>query len=136
MGIITSAKDSDNLFADINVTPLVDVMLVLLVIFMVTAPFMTQTIAVDLPKGQGLSNDKEHNPLTITIDKSENIFINKQLFDYEALAQFLRDSPLVKEGQMIYIEGDENIHHKILMKVMSIAYEAGAHKINILMEAP
>lgn len=136
MGIITSAKDSDNLFADINVTPLVDVMLVLLVIFMVTAPFMTQTIAVDLPKGQGLSNDKENNPLTITIDKSENIFINKQAFDYEALAQFLRDSPLVKEGQMIYIEGDESIRHKILMKVMSIAYEAGAHKINILMEAP
>jgi biopolymer transport protein TolR len=136
MGIITSSTESDNLFADINVTPLVDVMLVLLIIFMVTAPFMMETIGVDLPKGQGAHADGKNTPLTISIDKNENIFIKNQQFSYETLLKFLRESPLVQKGQPIYVEADEIIHHKVLMKVMSVAYEAGAHRINILMEAP
>lgn len=138
MGLISSDSDGDNgsLFADINVTPLVDVMLVLLIIFMVTAPFMIETIGVDLPQGQGAKAEGLTAPLTISIDKNEAVSIAGQQFDLEALKAFLRESPRVKNGEAIYIEADEAIRHKTLMAVMSSAHEAGASKINIMMEKP
>jgi biopolymer transport protein TolR len=138
MGLMSSGSDGDNgsLFADINVTPLVDVMLVLLIIFMVTAPFMIETIGVDLPKGEGSKAEGLTAPLTISIDKNEQVTIAGQVFDIDALTTFLRESPRVKSGEAIYIEADESIRHKTLMSVMSSAHLAGANKINIMMEKP
>jgi len=69
MGLLSSDQDGERaLFADINVTPMVDVMLVLLIIFMVTAPFMIETIGVNLPKGDGAMAEGATAPLTISID--------------------------------------------------------------------
>jgi biopolymer transport protein TolR len=128
--------DGDGLFAEINVTPLVDVMLVLLIIFMVTAPFMTERIAVDLPEGKGAEVDVATAPITITIDKDEKIFIAKEAVTLEQLKTFLTDSPRIKNGEAIYIEADEMIRNKALMAVMSQAYLAGARKVNLVMEQP
>lgn len=137
MALIGSDNDTQGgIFADINVTPLVDVMLVLLIIFMVTAPFMIETIGVDLPEGQGALTEGNTAPLTISIDKQEQVTIAGQAFDVPQLTQFLRDSPKVKAGEPIYIEADESIRHKVLMAVMSAAHAAGAHKVNIMMEKP
>src|SRR5690606_9875170 len=69
MGMLSSDQDGE-LFAEINVTPMVDVMLVLLIIFMVTAPFMIETIGVNLPKGEGADAQGLSTPLTISIDKN------------------------------------------------------------------
>jgi biopolymer transport protein TolR len=135
MGLLSSDHDGE-LFADINVTPMVDVMLVLLIIFMVTAPFMIETIGVNLPKGAGAEAQGLTTPLTISIDKNEAITIAKELFNLEQLETFLRDSPRVKNGEPLYIEADESIRHKALVGVMSTAYLAGANKINIIMEKP
>lgn len=136
MGIMSGDKEGDNtsLFAEINVTPLVDVMLVLLIIFMVTAPFMLETIGVDLPKGSGAKAEGSTTPLTISIDKNEKISIAGQGFSLDELKQFLSESPRVKAGEALYIEADEAIRHRTLMAVMSMAHQAGASKINIMME--
>jgi biopolymer transport protein TolR len=138
MGIMGQGSESENssLFADINVTPLVDVMLVLLIIFMVTAPFMIETIGVDLPKGEGAKAQGLTAPLTISIDKDEKITIAGQKFSLDELKNFLSESPRVKNGEALYVEADGAIHHKALMAVMSSAHEAGAVKINIMMEKP
>lgn len=135
MALLNSEQDQE-LFADINVTPMVDVMLVLLIIFMVTAPFMIETIGVNLPKGDGADAQGLTTPLTISIDKNEGIFVAKEAFTLEQLEAFLRDSPRVKNGEPLYIEADEGIRHKALVGVMSTAYLAGANKINIIMEKP
>lgn len=138
MGLLSLESEGDrtSLFADINVTPLVDVMLVLLIIFMVTAPFMIETIGVDLPQGQGAKAEGITTPLTISIDKNENITIAGQNFSIDELKAFLDESPRVKSGEALYIEADEAIRHKTVMAVMSTAHMAGANKINIMMERP
>jgi biopolymer transport protein TolR len=136
MGSMSFDKDNDqgSLFADINVTPLVDVMLVLLIIFMVTAPFMIETIGVDLPKGEGAQVDGSTSPLTVSIDEHENVMIADQKFTLDELKTFLKESPRVKNGEAIYIAAHQAARHKVLMAVMSTLYTAGVHKINIMME--
>lgn len=138
MGLISSSQEGENssLFADINVTPLVDVMLVLLIIFMVTAPFMIETIGVNLPEGEGAKAEGLTTPLTISIDRDEKLFIAGQNFNLEQLKDFLSESPRIKRGEALYIEADESIRHKTLISVMSSAHAAGASKINIMMEKP
>jgi len=126
--------DHGSLFADINVTPLVDVMLVLLIIFMVTAPFMIETIGVDLPTGEGASAQGLTTPLTISIDEHENILVAGHKFTVNELTDFLNESPRVKNGEALYIEADKRIRHGMLMAGMSAAHKAGAHKLNIMME--
>jgi biopolymer transport protein TolR len=137
MGLMSFDKDGEQaLFTDINVTPLVDVMLVLLIIFMVTAPFMIETIGVDLPQGEGAKAEGLTAPLTISIDKNENIMIAGQQFSIDELKTFLSESPRIKNNEPIFIEADETVRHKMVMAVMSSAYLAGAHKVNIMMEKP
>lgn len=138
MGLLGSDSGNDgvSLFSDINVTPMVDVMLVLLIIFMVTAPLMIETIGVELPQGQGAQSQDDLAPLTITIDGEEKITIAGQQFSKDELEDFLKDSPRIKNKEPIYIEADKNIRHGMLMSVMSLAHVAGASKINIMMETP
>lgn len=136
MGIMGNDHEGaeGSLFVDINVTPLVDVMLVLLIIFMVTAPFMIETIGVDLPEGQGAKAEGLTTPLTISIDKNEEISIAGQKFLAADLKAFLRESPRVKAGEPIYIEADKLIPYGKVIAIMSTIYEAGGVKINIMME--
>jgi biopolymer transport protein ExbD len=111
-------------------------MLVLLIIFMVTAPFMIETVGVDLPKGNGAKAEGLTAPLTISIDKKENIVIAGQKFSLDELRLFLSESPRVKSGEPIFVEADKAIPHGTVMAVMSSAHEAGATKINLMMEKP
>lgn len=138
MGILSNNSDNDSagLFVDINVTPLVDVMLVLLIIFMVTAPFLMETIGINLPKGEGLTADENIAPLTISIDKNEVITIAKENFTLAELREFLKNNERIKKGEAIFIEADEDVRHKILAGVMSEAQAAGASKLNIIVEKP
>lgn len=138
MGLLSNNSDGENgsLFADINVTPLVDVMLVLLIIFMVTAPFMMETIGVNLPKGEGQAAENTTTPLTISIDENKRITIAGQSFNLEGLKAFLEDSPRVKRGEAVFIEADQKVPHGLVALVMSSASAAGASKLNIIVEKP
>jgi biopolymer transport protein TolR len=136
MGLMGHGHEGEqsSLFADINVTPLVDVMLVLLIIFMVTAPFMIETIGVNLPKGQGAETKGLTTPLTISIDGNEKIFVAGQQLSLEQLEGFFSESPRIKNGEELYIEADQRTPHRTVMAVMVRARKAGAVRINLMME--
>lgn len=138
MGVnnLDPSGDDNALFSDINVTPLVDVMLVLLIVFMVTAPFMVDTIGVNLPKGSGEKTNIDTQPLTISIMSDESIKVADQAFSLDQLKDFISNSPRIKNGEEIYVEADKDTRHGVLMNVMSQAHLAGASKINIMMERP
>lgn len=136
MSLMNQDNDSESLFCDINVTPLVDVMLVLLIIFMVTAPFMTQTIGVNLPKASGQALVSNSEPLVISINKDSQISVGGTKLNDEELTKFLKENPRIKDGEALYVEADEEIKHKILVELMSKAYGAGVSKINIMMQKP
>lgn len=137
MGLLGNSGEGDegSLFVDINVTPLVDVMLVLLIIFMVTAPFLMETIGVNLPQADGAKTESTTSPLTISIDKNGQITIAKQQFTLSELKEFLKDSPRIKKGEPVFIEADEAVRHGEMVKVMSLAALEGV-KFNIIVEKP
>ena len=126
--------NSDQLMSDINVTPFVDVMLVLLVIFMVTAPMMMQGVDVALPEttSQQLPSSKEH--LIITINNKNQLFIN----DYQITLDFLQEklSKILegREHRDVYLRADKNISYGVVINVMSEIKGAGVEKLGMVTE--
>jgi biopolymer transport protein TolR len=127
--------------SDINVTPLVDVMLVLLIIFMVTAPLLTPGIAVDLPKTRAklLSEDKE--PLTVSIEKSGKIFLGGAKREGEAVSLeelAVKVSAIAANGydQRIFVRGDKSVDYGTVMQVMGELNAAGFRRIGLVTEPP
>ena len=122
--------------SEINVTPMVDVMLVLLIIFMVTAPLLTAGVAVDLPKTRAklLSQDKE--PLTITIEKNGKIFLQETEVQSEELVPRL--TAIAENGydQRIFVRGDKAVDYGIVMSVMGELNAAGFRRIGLVTEPP
>ncbi|MGI9312015.1 MAG: ExbD/TolR family protein [Alphaproteobacteria bacterium] len=118
--------------SDINVTPFVDVMLVLLVIFMVTAPLLTVGVPIELPKTSAKQMTDDVEPLTITIDNKNNIYIQELKVDFEELAVKLTAIGKDKFDKKIYINGDKNINYEILMRVMAKINSAGYTSIGLV----
>ena len=118
--------------SDINVTPFVDVMLVLLVIFMVTAPLLTVGVPIELPKTSAKQMTDDVEPLTITIDNKNNIYIQELKVDFEELTAKLRAIGKDKFDKKIYINGDKNINYEILMRVMAKINSAGYTSIGLV----
>jgi len=122
----------DRLMSDINVTPFVDVMLVLLIIFMVTAPMMIQGVNVALPEASSdpLVSEEEH--LLITIDRENRIYIN----DYQVTMDFLEDKlTTILEGRSdrnVYLRADKSIPYGTVVRVMSEAKGAGIEKLGMV----
>ena len=104
--------------SDINVTPLVDVMLVLLIVFMVTAPLLTVGVPIELPKTTAKQMTDNDEPLTITINAENKIFIQEMEIKFEELTEKLSAIGKDNFNERIYINGDKNINYEILMKVM------------------
>lgn len=124
--------NSDRLMSDINVTPFVDVMLVLLIIFMVTAPMMVQGVDVALPEATSKPLESETEPLIITIDKNNEIYIN----DYQVSLGFLQEKLIkVLEGRTdkeVYFRADKDIAYGIVVQVMSEIKGAGVEKLGMV----
>ena len=118
--------------SDINVTPFVDVMLVLLVIFMVTAPLLTVGVPIELPKTSAKQMTDDVEPLKITIDNKNNIYIQELKVDFEELAVKLTAIGKDKFDKKIYINGDKNINYEILMRVMAKINSAGYTSIGLV----
>ena len=127
-------SDRDRLISDINVTPFVDVMLVLLVIFMVTAPMMMQGVDVALPEttSQPLAANKEN--LVITINNQNKIFIN----NYEVATDFLQEKlKKILEGRdnrEVYLRADREISYGFVVRVMAEIKAAGVDKLGMVTE--
>ena len=119
---------------EINVTPFVDVMLVLLIIFMVTAPMLTSGVPIELPesKGQQLQTNKE--PVTLSVDKSGKVFIQETEIGLNEIAPKLK--AIAKNGydEQIFIRGDKGIDYGTVMRVMGRVKAAGFTKVSLVTE--
>lgn len=125
---------SDRLMSDINVTPFVDVMLVLLVIFMVTAPMMMQGVDVALPETISEPLVSKQENLMITVNKENRIYIN----DYEVALDFLQEK-LIKifkgrEDRKVYLRADKDIPYGMVVRVMAEIQGAGVEQLGMVTE--
>jgi biopolymer transport protein TolR len=120
--------------AEINVTPLVDVMLVLLIIFMVTAPLMTSGVSVDLPKtnAQPLNSDSE--PLTVTIKADGSIYLQDQAIDLSEIVAKLQAIAQNNSDRRIFVRGDKDLAYGRIMQVMGTIIQGGFTKVALLAE--
>lgn len=122
------------IISTINVTPLVDVMLVLLVIFMVTAPMMDSGIDVDLPKAGGKALNTVQDPITITIDKKGKTYINKKAVTRSELRKKLTAIYKHRKDSTIYLKADASVAYGIVAKTMAEIRSSGLEKIAMITE--
>jgi biopolymer transport protein TolR len=120
-------------FADINVTPLVDVMLVLLIVFMVTAPLLSTSLRIELPEVQASNQPIKDAKLVISIDKDEKIFLGEQ----EATAnieEVLKTNPRVQAEHEVYIRADREARYRTVARAVAAARAAGVTSLNLLVD--
>jgi biopolymer transport protein TolR len=123
------------LMADINVTPLVDVMLVLLIVFMVTAPMMMQGIDVKLPETSAPSIPSEEERLVVTVAADRKIYINEYAVDLDALGPKLAAIYRNQQGhQGVFLRADETIPYGFVVQVMATIRSNGIEKIGMVTE--
>jgi biopolymer transport protein TolR len=123
-----------SLISDINVTPLVDVMLVLLIIFMVTAPMMTHGVKVDLPETESKSIKTQEDPLILSITKNKEIFIEDYKVELDDLGDKLSRIFANRAAKEILLQGDKGVSYGFVMTVMSQVKEAGITKVGMVTE--
>jgi biopolymer transport protein TolR len=124
----------DNLISDINVTPLVDVMLVLLIIFMVTAPMMTYGVKVNLPQTESKSIKTQEDPLILSITKQRLIFIENYKVALDSLKEKLEKISSNRTENEILLQADKDVPYGFVMEVMSQVKEAGITKVGMITE--
>jgi biopolymer transport protein TolR len=120
--------------SDINVTPFVDVMLVLLIIFMVTAPMMMQGVDVSLPEATSEPLDTEEDHLIVTIDKNNAVYISDYQVTVEALGEKLIKILEGRKNREVFLKADREITYGTVMKVMSELKGAGVDNLGMVTE--
>jgi biopolymer transport protein TolR len=129
---MTGGGNSGDLMSDINVTPFVDVMLVLLIIFMVTAPMMMQGVDVSLPEAtaEPLESEKEH--LIITIDTKNQVFINDFQVSVDGLGEKLKKILEGRSDREVFLKADKDISYGTVIHVMAEIKGAGVEKLGMV----
>jgi biopolymer transport protein TolR len=120
--------------AEINVTPMVDVMLVLLIIFMVTAPLMTSGVSVDLPKTNAQPLNSDSQPLTVSIKADGSIFLQDQPIDISDIVAKLQAIAQNNPDRRIFVRGDKDLAYGRIMEVMGTITTGGFTKVALLAE--
>jgi biopolymer transport protein TolR len=120
--------------SEINVTPFVDVMLVLLIIFMITAPLLTVGVQVDLPKTSAKSIAGKDEPLTITVKKEGQIYLQETELELDALAPRLQAITGNNPDVRIFVRGDKAVNYGLVMEVMGTINRAGFKKVALITE--
>jgi len=123
---------NDQLMSEINVTPFVDVMLVLLIIFMVTAPMMVQGVDVDLPKATAKALKGDEERLIISIDVDRKVFINEQVVSVEILTHKLGAILENFDKKNVYLRADKNVPYGIVVNVISKIKKAGVDSLGMI----
>jgi biopolymer transport protein TolR len=122
--------------AEINVTPMVDVMLVLLIIFMVSAPLLTVGVPLDLPQTQAKSLDQDKNPLTLSVNLKGQVFLNDTEIKLDELVPKLKAITETRAGldERIFVRGDKKVDYGTVMKVMGRLSAAGFRRVALVTE--
>lgn len=129
MGFKFSVSTEQESMSEINVTPLVDVMLVLLVVFMVTAPLLTQAVKVELPQTVKTDSPPENHLLTIGIDAQGNISLNDEACTQERLEQLLGEFFQADAELIVQFQADSRVPYGKVAEAMAIAHKAGIGKL-------
>ena len=120
--------------AEINVVPLVDVMLVLLIIFIITVPVLTHSVKVDLPRASNQPNQVQNKPITISVNQQGQVYWNDTLIDEKNLAQQLGQIALQQPQPEVHIRGDRKVEYEYVMQVMAEAQRQGVQKLGFITE--
>ena len=134
MGMSSGGNDG-GVMAEINVTPLVDVMLVLLIIFMITTPMMSHKVKVDLPvKTVTAAEDEKATPMTLAIDDAGQMYLDDALIDQRGLEDRLRREALRTPQPMIELRADKTTQYKQIAEAMATVKNAGIRKLGFITE--
>ncbi len=129
-------RNNDRPMAEINVTPLVDIMLVLLIIFMVTAPMLQMGIDVNLPRVKAKSVDVAEEKLVLTINAAKEIFLNRSQVPFADLATKLEHIFAARIDREVYLRADRNVPYGYVVEVMAAVRKAGVDKLGMITEPP
>ena len=121
--------------ADINVTPLVDVMLVLLIIFMITAPLLQVGVPVDLPKTSAQQVGGKDEPLVVSVNSQGEVFLGETKYDLAELGTKLKAVHEEKPDQRVFMRGDKAVDYGKMMEVMGVVIDSGFRQLGLLGEA-
>jgi biopolymer transport protein TolR len=125
------------IMSEINVTPMVDVMLVLLIIFMVSAPLMTVGVPIDLPKTKAKSLDQDNQPLTLSVSPQGQVFLQNSEVPADQLVDKLKAVTDARGGldERIFVRGDKNVQYGTVMQVMGRLSAAGFKRMSLVTES-
>ncbi|WP_372737568.1 protein TolR [Neptunomonas sp.] len=138
--MIRRKKNKRKLNADINVVPYIDVMMVLLVIFMVTAPMLTQGVSVELPQASAEPVDaQDQEPMIVTVDKEGLYYINiggdeTEAISREEVASRVQKVMSVNPKQLLLVRGDKNVYYDKVVQLMSLMQQSGATSVGLVTE--
>ncbi len=129
---MVSGKQPRTALAEINVTPLVDVMLVLLIIFMITAPMLQHEVDVNLPVASGKQRQTRPEQLVVTVTKEGKIYLNQAPYTVASLATKLQALARAERRQEIFLRADAEVPYGLVVRVMDAVKKAGIHKLGII----
>ncbi|AUM70635.1 MULTISPECIES: ExbD/TolR family protein [Pseudomonas] len=127
-----STQDSDEVLSEINVTPLVDVMLVLLVVFIVTAPLLTNAIPINLPKTESVAPVEQKDPLVVSIDDKGKVFINKDEIQADLLESNLQAAKAKNPDVRVQLQADNGVNYGEVARAMASIERAGISKLSVI----
>ncbi|MFZ0841452.1 MAG: protein TolR [Xanthobacteraceae bacterium] len=132
----TNGRRRHAMMAEINVTPMVDVMLVLLIIFMVSAPLLTVGVPIDLPQTKAKSLDQDKEPLALSVNEKGQVFLQNSEIPIDQLVTKLEAITQARGGyeERIYVRGDRKVDYGTVMRVMGRLSAAGFHRVALVTE--
>ena len=136
MAMTVGQDTDDDLNSQINTTPLVDVMLVLLIIFLITIPVVIQNVPVELPRERNLPTQTKPENIVIAIDRDGNVFWNQQFVDDPQLLTRLKEIAVMKPQPEVHIRGDREGRYEFVGRVVYDCQRAGIQKIGFITEPP
>ena len=129
------AQDDERAMSEINTTPLVDVMLVLLIVFMITIPVITQTVPLDLPKVRNEATQTKPENVNISVNRDGQIFWNQSLMpDTNALLERLKSAAVQKPQPEVHVRADQTTRYEYVGRVILTAQRAGIQKVGFITE--
>jgi biopolymer transport protein TolR len=132
MAMSTGGSSGRAPLSEINVTPLVDVMLVLLIIFMVAAPMMTAGVDIDLPQANAPRMDIDEQKLLLTIDREQRIFLGEDEIPNERLEDVLLHNERLQREREIFVQADTNVPYGVVVRVLAILRRAGVEDLGLV----
>lgn len=135
MAMSVGGSEEGAMMAEINTTPLVDVMLVLLIIFLITVPVITRTIRLDLPRAVNQPTETKPENITLAVDKEGHVFWNDlRMPDNNALLERLKSVAVQKPQPEVHVRADKNVRYEYVGRVIVVAQRAGITKVGFITE--